>query len=126
MIITLSSLSDDLPFFWSYSEKISFVYFINFTAERQYSPSKNINCNTNLQFQLLISLLIHQEALNNTLSKGVLKILYKIFKVDLVTKIKASRVKPVGIYIMPKHQCTQSSGDSVLACQMMIIIEVVD
>ena len=56
----------------------------------------------------------------------MLKILNKIFKVSLVSKVKATRIETILVYTMTKRKGSQAPGNAIFASEMMIVTKVID
>jgi hypothetical protein len=69
--------------------------------------------------------LVDEKTLGYALCETELKILYKIFKICLICKVKATWVKSVDVYAVTENEGFESSCEAIFAGEMMVIIEVV-
>lgn len=125
-VITLISLGHYLPLLSGDDWKLSIIYLIDFFRKRQRIFPQNFQNRPYFKLQFHIPFLIIHESLAHTLRKSKLKTFHKIFKLILIPKIIASRVKSINIYVMADGQGSQSAGDTIFAGQVMVIVEMID
>lgn len=69
--------------------------------------------------------MVDEKTFGYALCETELKILYKIFKICLICKVKATWVKSIDVYAVAENEGFESSCEAVFAGEMMVIIEVV-
>ena len=66
------------------------------------------------------------KSFKNTFGKTVLEILDEVLKVHLISQIKTARVESIRVYSLTQREGSQSSCESILTGEVVVVIEVVD
>ena len=61
----------------------------------------------------------------STFRKTKLEVLKEVLKIYLIAQVKTSWVKFIDAYVESQNQSPQTASDSIVACEVLIVIEVV-